>query len=841
MRGAVHVVTRPEAASVLAAFALLLAACGGQYAGEVDPAATPGGGGGTGTGGAQNCAELFTQRVQPRLGFCRNCHVPGGVADVADGNRFMLSANPADDAAKLRAAWEVLGGNGAGPSRILTMASGTDAKPHSGGAPWPVGSAPYQDAERLLRGYVDAAACVIDGAPVTELPLLGSARGGHAWFDFCEAHRGEAGWDTLALPADPRALVRRNGVNTGKHVYFNAWWKDCHVDADGDGTAELVGEKAHPRTCGELYASSARGAIIMGAAPMEQAGGGFQVYEDGTTLVRPGSTFAGDHPYGFGAMRADLYNQLWITWALPGRPENFDELVAERYGFGPPSADHPYPLAGEDPNATTPKGGSGRLPSGLIQTRLEDGSYSGEISTNCQGCHSTTVGGQVVYGGGGSLLDATVISRDYIFLGSAVGVAIDRLGLAGRVRGTNNAQFSNITALAGIKDPDGFFDVMTNGTTGTGDTPAWWNVGRRPVKFVDAMLSGDAVRVDFALFAPLLVNKYGFVGPDGEFRPPTPDTAWTSAHVQDGDHYILSRKSPPYPLPVDTALAESVAVLFHNKDLFAIAPNQAADRRGNGSCASCHGAYAPRYVNDPAFLADPALEGIASYVVPIELIGTDRVRVDTYNDGTNAANSGTDVGYPETAGAAAPYEDCGVQNLAGQQTQADGSERPRGYAAPPLYGVWATAPYFHNGSVPDVASVLDSSQRPVVWRRLSKAAPAGQAGMVVMGFETDPATGLDPLKLGWKYEAVCGDDVPASYECVRRAGDTQSQFLLSEFYAGLLLGWNITNPPTLSNADVENRKIYNTTMFSQGNGGHTFTDVLTAAERRAIVEYLKTL
>jgi len=33
-----------------------------------------------------------------------------------------------------------------------------------------------------------------------------------------------------------------------------------------------------------------------------------------------------------------------------------------------------------------------------------------------------------------------------------------------------------------------------------------------------------------------------------------------------------------------------------------------------------------------------------------------------------------------------------------------------GYQAPPLDGVWATAPYFHNGSVPTIADVLDSNQ-----------------------------------------------------------------------------------------------------------------------------------
>ena len=40
-----------------------------------------------------------------------------------------------------------------------------------------------------------------------------------------------------------------------------------------------------------------------------------------------------------------------------------------------------------------------------------------------------------------------------------------------------------------------------------------------------------------------------------------------------------------------------------------------------------------------------------------------------------------------------------------------------GYMPPPLDGIWATAPFFHNGSVPTLAQVLDSSARADVWRR----------------------------------------------------------------------------------------------------------------------------
>ena len=40
---------------------------------------------------------------------------------------------------------------------------------------------------------------------------------------------------------------------------------------------------------------------------------------------------------------------------------------------------------------------------------------------------------------------------------------------------------------------------------------------------------------------------------------------------------------------------------------------------------------------------------------------------------------------------------------------------------------------------------------------------------------------------------------------------------------------------------LERRKVYDTTQPGRGNGGHTFGDDLTEDERRAVIEYLKTL
>ncbi len=45
-----------------------------------------------------------------------------------------------------------------------------------------------------------------------------------------------------------------------------------------------------------------------------------------------------------------------------------------------------------------------------------------------------------------------------------------------------------------------------------------------------------------------------------------------------------------------------------------------------------------------------------------------------------------------------------------------------GYQAPPLDGVWATAPYLHNGSVPTLHHVLESDVAP----RASSPAASGE-------------------------------------------------------------------------------------------------------------------
>jgi len=198
------------------------------------------------------------------------------------------------------------------------------------------------------------------------------------------------------------------------------------------------------------------------------------------------------------------------------------------------------------------------------------------------------------------------------------------------------------------------------------------------------------------------------------------------------------------------------------------------------------------------------------------------------------AGSRNFFGYPETKGT---DNFCGMQNL--------DREKP-GYYAPPLYGVWSTAPYFHNGSVPNLWEVLKSSDRKLFWERVSRPARSDQEGLVTMGFDTDLERAFDHEKVGWKYEALsctAEDGLNPGLNCnpEEPTQPTLTQELLDALYANVIGAWNILYPPIVSDEQVENRKIYNTREFGAGNEGHTFTDVLTDQERLAILEYLKTL
>lgn len=640
-------------------------------------------------------------------------------------------------------------------------------------------------------------------APVTkEYPLLGSARGGHYWFDYCAGQP-----DSTALPEDPRSLVKP-GVNQGKAVHFNVFWQECQ-------------EGNTPANCGELRARQQRGYPLIAGAGQ----------------IGAGSFMSGNASESNFSFPAEAYGKMWQThWNMSARPANYDELLAQRWGSPLSPARNPYPLSGEDPNRT--EGGSGQLPVGLTQLRNADGSWTGQINVTCGVCHGGGVGkasdGQglgAIYGTN-SLGDITVIYTDLARITPQQGVyaAVS----SSKVRGTANiTNFQLFGTLTLFDDLPGYIKVQNQPSTGTEDPPVWWNLGHRVAKFYDAGQPVNAKRILMSFHFP------GAGTPNNEAGK-----QWIKDHMQDGSAWVISQRSPAWPEDklgaIDTALAEQGAILFHAKDLWAPRLNNAVrkPKGGNGSCASCHGAYSPRYVNDPAYLDSPLLEGVAANVVPLDVIGTDTRRMDgnsqmiaevartnwfSYGDGEKNEN-----GVPLCG----DLRDDGIRG-----------DRELGYLAPPLYGVWATAPYFHNGAVPNVLEVLKPAERKTIWRRRSVQAPAGQAGQVVMGYDYSLDSGYDTQKMGWKYdELACGTGSYPFYDCnpVDSAGATVQE-ALNYLWSNGGLAWNLLNLPLLTNQQIEDRKVYNTKYYSQSNAGHEFTSVLTDQEVRAIMEYLKTL
>jgi mono/diheme cytochrome c family protein len=196
--------------------------------------------------------------------------------------------------------------------------------------------------------------------------------------------------------------------------------------------------------------------------------------------------------------------------------------------------------------------------------------------------------------------------------------------------------------------------------------------------------------------------------------------------------YLSSIEPPKYPYAVDQRLAS------------------AGEESFSRVCAECHGTYGPGG-NYPERL------------VPIGEVKTDRVRLEALTPAHREAYG---------------------QSWFAHYGRLPNLRDPKGYVAPPLNGVWASAPYFHNGSVPTLWHVLHPGQRPVVWKRAS--------------------LGYDPDRVGLEVQ------------------------VLEEIPPDATAGW-------------QRRELFDTRAFGKSAGGHDFPEALTQDERRAVLEYLKTL
>lgn len=591
------------------------------------------------------------------------------------------------------------------------------------------------------------------------------------------------------MPTDPRSLVKP-GVNAGKAAFFNVFWVDCEGELERD---------KHAKTCGEYRARHQRGKALM----------------EGGSLV----FFGADEPDATFVLSPDVYNNQWRGWGLRERPKDFDERVRNRWGVAASPFRNPYPLPGEDPKITN--GGSGQLPLALTQVRNKDGSYTGNIGITCHWCHSSEIGLPEEGSGLGTVYGTNAIVDIDALNGVATPEETGTHITPNRIRGGGTALFYPLVVALDEDRSQHFNEALAlSPAQGTVNYPVWWNIGHRTRKFYDGSFAVDNSRPVMSFYMPYFTRSHP---EDIEYA-----REWVERHDQDVDTWVQSLRSPVYPGTIDDTLAQAGAILFHDKDLWAAELNNKVPRPagGNGSCASCHGVYSPRYVHDTRYLDTPELEGIASQVVPLSIIGTDAARFNSLNAGLKEAMRWTWWAF-------------GTNEEPGK---CFGVTEPGGYYAPPLYGIWATAPYFHNGSVPNVWEILKPQDRRAIWRRVSTPPPADDP-KAFMGFDTSIKRAYDAQKLGWKYDTLqCGD--PGTYpgkDCSRGGLELPvDELLFSQLYGSLWASWNVQSRAP-SNEELEHRKIYNTHKYSQSNSGHEFTSVLTDAERYALLEYLKTL
>ncbi|HTT21863.1 MAG TPA: hypothetical protein VMG82_23240 [Candidatus Sulfotelmatobacter sp.] len=136
--------------------------------------------------------------------------------------------------------------------------------------------------------------------------------------------------------------------------------------------------------------------------------------------------------------------------------------------------------------------------------------------------------------------------------------------------------------------------------------------------------------------------------------------------------WLETAKPPVYPYPINGSLAAQGQHVYQEY------------------CIRCHGTREPPFRHEP-----PQANELVGTVVPIEKIGTDRWRLDSYTWVLAVNQSTLYAGYEKDWGFDPPYP----QRFTHFRKQS-------GYANSPLDGIWLRAPYLHNGSVENLWELL---------------------------------------------------------------------------------------------------------------------------------------
>jgi hypothetical protein len=252
-------------------------------------------------------------------------------------------------------------------------------------------------------------------------------------------------------------------------------------------------------------------------------------------------------------------------------------------------------------------------------------------------------------------------------------------------------------------------EVETREIVGLCDLPSIWLQGPRRDRDMQLHWDGNQPKMEER-------NKNAAFG-TGAF-PPTIDLKQLGRI----EEWLTTKEPPKYPFPIKEQARAQGEILYGEY------------------CASCHGRNGRDFSGE-----------YVGKVTPIDQIRTDRHRLDSFTSELASTLSTIYTGYP---------------------WRFSHFRKTFGYANSPLDGIWLRAPYLHNGSVPDLETLLNSKNRPKYWQR---------------NF-TNPAYNYEIP--GYQYE--------------------------------------IKNAPG-------NNEVYNTTIKGFSNKGHYFGDKLSDKERRSVI------
>jgi len=350
----------------------------------------------------------------------------------------------------------------------------------------------------------------------------------------------------------------------------------------------------------------------------------------------------------------------------------------------------------------------------------------GVWTLNCFACHGGQVDGQVVPGLPNNRFAFATITDEVRLTKVLLGKPLTRNDLSsalfplGTTRGTTNAVNFGVALLA-LRDAD--LNVVS---------------GRSPGQFVHHDLDAPPWW-HFSKKEYLYLDGFAPKGHRGLMQfTLVPQNDAQSFRDREDDfrevyNYLMSLEPPKYSGQIDAQMANAGRLVF--------------DR----NCAECHGTYG----DNPNY---------PERMVPIDEIGTDRARFESLSGSRRQS-----------------YVDSWFNHY---NDKKNGITEPDGYVAPPLDGIWASAPYLHNGSVPTLWHLLRPGERPKLWKH--------------------PATAsYDHQRLGIKFEQL--EKLPTSLTPALR------------------------------------REIFDTSQPGKSAAGHDFPAALTEAERISLLEYLKTL